>query len=58
MVSFDTGADHESIVLNKIIPFVKNELAWYWSFIHRIRTSITTISYYYNTFLNSEENWH
>ncbi len=27
MVSFDTEADHESIVLNKIIPFVKNELA-------------------------------
>jgi hypothetical protein len=27
MVSFDTGADHESIVLNKIIPFVKNDLA-------------------------------
>jgi hypothetical protein len=27
LVSFDTEADHESIVLNKIIPFVKNELA-------------------------------
>ena len=27
MVSFDTEADHESIILNKIIPFVKNELA-------------------------------
>ncbi len=27
MVSFDTEADHESIVLNKIIPFVKKELA-------------------------------
>ena len=26
MVSFDTDADHESIILNKIIPFVKNEL--------------------------------
>jgi hypothetical protein len=29
MVSFDTEADHESIILNKIIPFVKNELARY-----------------------------
>ena len=29
MVSFDTEADHESIILNKIIPFVKNELAGY-----------------------------
>ena len=29
MVSFDTEADHESIVLNKIIPFVKKELAGY-----------------------------
>ncbi len=27
MVSFDTEAVHESIILNKIIPFVKNELA-------------------------------
>ena len=27
LVSFDTEADHESIVLNKIIPFVNNELA-------------------------------
>jgi hypothetical protein len=27
MVSFDTDADHESIILNKIIPFVKNEFA-------------------------------
>jgi hypothetical protein len=27
MVSFDIEADHESIILNKIIPFVKNELA-------------------------------
>ena len=27
MVSFDTEADHESIILNKIMPFVKNELA-------------------------------
>ncbi|HYX57048.1 MAG TPA: hypothetical protein VE818_12900 [Nitrososphaeraceae archaeon] len=27
MVSFDTDADHESIILNKIIPFVKNEIA-------------------------------
>lgn len=27
MVSFDTEADHESIILNRIIPFVKNELA-------------------------------
>ena len=27
MISFDTEADHESIILNKIIPFVKNELA-------------------------------
>lgn len=27
MVSFDTEADHESIILNKILPFVKNELA-------------------------------
>jgi hypothetical protein len=26
MVSFDTQADHESIILNKIIPFVKKEL--------------------------------
>lgn len=26
MVSFDTDTDHESIILNKIIPFVKNEL--------------------------------
>ena len=26
MVSFDTDADHESIILKKIIPFVKNEL--------------------------------
>jgi hypothetical protein len=26
MVSFDIDADHESIILNKIIPFVKNEL--------------------------------
>src|ERR671918_719506 len=26
MVSFDTDADHESIILNKIIPFVKSEL--------------------------------
>ena len=29
MVSFDTEADHESIILNKIIPFVKNQLAGY-----------------------------
>ena len=29
MVSFDTEADHESIVLNKIIPFVKKELSGY-----------------------------
>jgi hypothetical protein len=29
MVSFDTEADHESIILNKIIPLVKNELAQY-----------------------------
>ena len=29
MVSFDTEADHESIILNKIIPFVKNELSGY-----------------------------
>jgi hypothetical protein len=29
MVSFDTEADHESIVLNKIIPFVKKELTGY-----------------------------
>jgi hypothetical protein len=29
MVSFDTEADHESIILNKIIPFVKKELAGY-----------------------------
>jgi hypothetical protein len=29
MVSFDTEADHESIVLNKILPFVKKELAGY-----------------------------
>ena len=27
MVSFDTEADHESVILNKIIPFVKDELA-------------------------------
>jgi hypothetical protein len=27
MVSFDTEADHESIILNKIIPSVKKELA-------------------------------
>ena len=26
MISFDRDADHESIILNKIIPFVKNEL--------------------------------
>jgi hypothetical protein len=26
MVSFDIDADHETIILNKIIPFVKNEL--------------------------------
>jgi hypothetical protein len=25
MISFDIEADHESIILNKIIPFVKNE---------------------------------
>ena len=30
MVSFDTEADQESIILNKIIPFVKKELAGYW----------------------------
>jgi hypothetical protein len=30
MVSFDTEADHESIILNKIIPCVKNELERYW----------------------------
>ena len=29
MVSFDTEADHESIILNKIIPFVKKELSRY-----------------------------
>ncbi|MBD0360505.1 MAG: hypothetical protein ICV56_07335 [Nitrososphaeraceae archaeon] len=29
MVSFDTEADHESIILNKIIPFVKKELSEY-----------------------------
>ena len=29
MVSFDTEADHESIILNKIIPFVKKELSGY-----------------------------
>jgi hypothetical protein len=29
MVSFDTEADHESIILNKIMPFVKNQLAGY-----------------------------
>jgi hypothetical protein len=29
MVSFDTEADHESIILNKIIPCVKNELERY-----------------------------
>ena len=29
MVSFDIQADHESIILNKIIPFVKNELVKY-----------------------------
>src|SRR5919106_5321112 len=27
MVSFDIGVDHESIILEKIIPFVKKELA-------------------------------
>src|SRR5918996_2720697 len=27
MVSFDIDADHETIILNKIIPFVKKELA-------------------------------
>jgi hypothetical protein len=27
MVSFDIDADHESIILNKIVPFVKRELA-------------------------------
>jgi hypothetical protein len=30
MVSFDTEADHESIILNKIMPFVKKELSRYW----------------------------
>jgi hypothetical protein len=30
MVSFDTEADHESIILNKIIPFVKDESDRYW----------------------------
>jgi hypothetical protein len=30
MVSFDRDADQESIILNKIIPFVKKELAGYW----------------------------
>jgi hypothetical protein len=29
MVSFDKEVDHESIILNKIIPFVKNELTRY-----------------------------
>ncbi len=29
MVSFDIEADHESIILNKIIPFVKKELSRY-----------------------------
>ena len=29
MVSFDTEANHESIILNKIIPFVRNELDRY-----------------------------
>jgi hypothetical protein len=29
MVSLDTNANHESVILNKIIPFVKNELAGY-----------------------------
>jgi hypothetical protein len=29
MVSFDTEADHESIILNKIMPFVKNQLTGY-----------------------------
>jgi hypothetical protein len=29
MVSFDTEADHESIILNKIIPCIKNELERY-----------------------------
>jgi hypothetical protein len=29
MVSFDRDADQESIILNKIIPFVKKELAGY-----------------------------
>ena len=27
MISFDTDAEHESIILDKIIPFIKNELA-------------------------------
>src|ERR687898_1133222 len=27
MVSFDIGVDHESIILEKIIPFVKEQLA-------------------------------
>jgi hypothetical protein len=27
MVSFDIGVDHESIILEKIIPFVKKQLA-------------------------------
>ncbi len=27
MLSFDIDADHEAIILNKIIPFVKKELA-------------------------------
>jgi hypothetical protein len=27
MISFDIEVDHESIILNKIIPFVKSELA-------------------------------
>ena len=29
MVSFDTETDHESIILNKILPFIKKELAQY-----------------------------
>ena len=29
MVSFDTEANHESIILNKIIPFVRNEIDRY-----------------------------
>ena len=29
MLSFDIDADHETIILKKIIPFLRKELAWH-----------------------------